>query len=458
VRLNPNGSVDNSFIPGTGADDRIWNINRLADGSLMAYGGFQSFNGSPRKCIARLNADGSLHSNYETFDIAHGGATVSVRALKDSPLGLLIGGYFTGYGGKYHARLARAWADGSADPTFTAWGNETFKCISVQQDGKILAVGDFGNVYGYEPRTGLARYHPDGTVDLGFRPVVLKADGAFADLAWVEPLDNGQIMIGGEFTQVADAAKVMQPRIAVARLNADGTLDPSFNAQINIPDGYNIRVNGGGEIDGKYYIGGYVYYNEMEAGFFTRFTSTGAPDTSFGSAGGPAAHVNLFNGEVRCGTSQNDDKIIVAGDFTQMIDGSPAPPLVNHIARFTTAGLLDTTFAANPGANGPIHAIDRQRPGDKLFVGGVFSAYHGVARPNLARLHPDGSLDAGFDPGAGPNGAVYAINYNSSTKRLRIGGAFTAYSGVPRSRVAQLFAGSQFLPAVPLLLEPHDFQ
>jgi len=242
----------------------------------------------------------------------------------------------------------------------------------------------------------------------------------------------------------------MQPRSGFARLNADGTLDPSFNAQITIPGGSNIRVNGGGAGDGTYPMAGYVFYNGEPAGFYTRLTSTGDLDPTFGPAGGPAPHVNLFNGEARCGTDQNDGKIIIGGDFTAMIDGSGSPPQVGRIARFTYDGLLDTTFGATPGANNPIHAMERQWPGGKIFIGGAFTSYNGVVRNYVARLNPNGSLDTSFNPGVGANGPVYAFNWNDYIRRVRIGGAFTKYQDVSRPGIAQVFASRDSI--TPLLL------
>jgi hypothetical protein len=110
--------------------------------------------------------------------------------------------------------------------------------------------------------------------------------------------------------------------------------------------------------------------------------------------------------------------------------------------------LLDLTFAAKPGANGPIYYIDRQWPSDKLLIGGAFSLYNGVTRNNLAGIKPDGSLDTGFDPGTGPNGAVYAIAWNEYIRKARIGGAFTIYNGVSRSRIAQIIGGGGINPAI----------
>ena len=165
-----------------------------------------------------------------------------------------------------HARMARVNFNGTSDPSFKAMDG-IVRSISTQPDGKLLVAGHFGVVSGYIPCTGLARLNLDGIPDLSFKPVVVKADGSFPDLYMVEVLDNGQILIAGDFAKIDDANHVMQPRTAFARLNADGSLDPTFNAQITIPGGSNIRVTAGGEMDGLYPVGGYVFYQGSPAAF-----------------------------------------------------------------------------------------------------------------------------------------------------------------------------------------------
>ena len=136
-----------------------------------------------------------------------------------------------------------------------------------------------------------------------------------------------------------------------------------------------------------------------------------------------------------------------------MIDGSGTPPQVGRIARFTLEGLLDTTFAATPGANNPIHVMERQWPGDRIFIGGAFTSYNGVVRNYVARINTDGSLDTSFNPGVGANGPVYAFIWNDYIRRLGIGGGFTTYQGVSRPGIAAVLAGgSSITPLLFLLL------
>ena len=263
------------------ANDRIWTMFKRGDNTWMIYGAFQSVNGSPRQCIANLAANGTLSSEYESFTIANSAASATVNAIQDSPQGLYVGGSFSGFGGKYHARMARLNFDGTVDPSFKSQMDGMVRSIRTQPDGKLLVAGNFGNVLGYTPRTGLARFNLDGSLDRTFNPVVVKGDGSFADIYMVDREDDGKIVIAGDFAKIADANHVMRPRTGFARLNPDGFLDLTFDAKLTIPGGTNLRVTAGGKMDDLYPMAGYVLYNGSAAGFFTRLTSTGALDLTF---------------------------------------------------------------------------------------------------------------------------------------------------------------------------------
>src|SRR5690606_36717529 len=74
------------------------------------------------------------------------------------------------------------------------------------------------------------------------------------------------------------------------------------------------------------------------------------------------------------------------------------------------------------------------QPDGKVLVGGFFTQLGGKPRNRLARLNPDGSLDATFDPGA--NHAVYSLALQPDGKVL-VGGVFTQLGGQPRNLLAR---------------------
>src|ERR1700680_4173948 len=53
----------------------------------------------------------------------------------------------------------------------------------------------------------------------------------------------------------------------------------------------------------------------------------------------------------------------------------------------------------DPNANGTIRVVVVQ-PDGKILIGGDFTSVRGTPRNRIARLNPDGTLDAAFDPNA----------------------------------------------------------
>lgn len=104
TRLNTDGSIDPSFKTGSGADNVIWTLQIQSDGKILIGGDFTFFNGYARNRLARLNPDGSLDTSYAPGS----GAEAAVNSLVLAPDGkLLIGGAFTKLRSFNRNRIAR---------------------------------------------------------------------------------------------------------------------------------------------------------------------------------------------------------------------------------------------------------------------------------------------------------------------------------------------------------------
>lgn len=97
---------------------------------------------------------------------------------------------------------------------------------------------------------------------------------------------------------------------------------------------------------------------------------------------------NWHNGHVYALLSDGN-KIVVGGDFWQ-----PTP----YLTRLNLDGSPDTSFQPGNGPNAAVYSIARQNDG-KYLIAGDFTAYNGMAQVGLARLQPNGALDTGFVPG-----------------------------------------------------------
>jgi len=201
---------------------------------------------------------------------------------------------------------------------------------AVQLDGRILLAGEFTSVLGV-PRTNVARLNADGTLDTTFNPNANNRVNSVAVQA------DGKILLGGWFTTLQpNGAATATTRSRIARLNADGTLDTAFNPTAN-GDIYNVAV-------------------------------------------------------------QADGKILIGGAFSVLQpNGAAAGTTRNYVARLHADGALDTTF--NPNANPLVYSLTVQSEG-KILIGGVFTRLqpNGAATPTprsgFARLNNDAATQS----------------------------------------------------------------
>jgi uncharacterized delta-60 repeat protein len=146
------------------------------------------------------------------------------------------------------------------------------------------------------------------------------------------------------------------------------------------------------------------------------------------------------NGTIRAVVVQPDGKILIGGDFTSLSPNGGVAVTRNRIARLNPDGTLDAAF--NPNANGSVFAIAVQ-PDGQILAGGQFngaSSIGGQLRNRIARLDATTGLADSFNPNA--NNIVYSIALQADGKIL-VGGTFSganSIGGATRNRIARLDA------------------
>jgi len=124
ARLNANTSLDSSFNPGLGTDGAVYAVAQQSDQKLLLAGAFTNINGIKRSGIARLNPNGSLDSAFDPGTGVQGsshGAQARVRSMIVQTNGqILTGGLFSANGGLPRSGIARLKPDGSVDSACNA--------------------------------------------------------------------------------------------------------------------------------------------------------------------------------------------------------------------------------------------------------------------------------------------------------------------------------------------------
>ena len=275
ARLNSNGTLDTTFLPGMGADANVNALLIEPDGKILIGGAFNTVNGTAHPNVARLNLNGSVDSTFNApavdavqclalqsdTKILFGGATIGrlnsdgssdnsfsagfgvdglIRTLAVDGNGLIaIGGDFTTYNGNARAHIARLLTNGTLDDSF-ATGNGvvgtgvTVKSIVFEDDCTILLGGSFTNFDG-NTRPGIARLDSSGSIDPNFNPSVVSA---FPGVNAIAPFNDGRVYLGGSFTSYGRFARRYVVRIIGRDLNL-GTNSFSLSST-------NLLVNSGG--------------------------------------------------------------------------------------------------------------------------------------------------------------------------------------------------------------------
>lgn len=425
VRLNSDGSLDESFNPGTGiaatSSQYIQSAVLQPDGKIIIGGLFTTYNGVSKSRIARLNADGSLDTTFEGTGTSTTAAHYVYSVALQNDGKILIGGNFTSYNGTNVNRVARLNSDGTLDTTFnTGTGSaNAIRNITVQNDGKILIGGEFSAFNGTAAGR-LIRLNEDGSIDPGFNPGGIGGNSGGIFSIKIQP-DN-KILIGGTFTQFNGISQN-----GIARLNTDGTIDTT----LTIGNGTSgelssIEIDANGNI---LIAGSFTHYNLVPRRYLTRISSTGELDYTFNPETG-------VNGSVYTNIQQPDGKILIGGYFSY-VNGAP----VRNLARLNLDGSVDTTFDTGEGPRGTgiVERIALQDDG-KILIGGYFSTYDGIARERIARLNPDGSLDETFNPGTGAAGNSPRINSIAIQPdgKILIGGLFESFNGTAIKSIVRL--------------------
>lgn len=227
---------------------------------------------------------------------------------------------------------------------------------------------------------------------------------------------DGKIVIGG-------------PSL-IARLNTNGSLDTNFQASVT-GEVWSTAVQG----DGKVLVAGRFTAIDGTPRFcVARLNSNGSLDDGFSP--GLVSQMGGTYSFVFSVVPQPDGMVLIGGEFKSI--GGVAR---NGIARLAGDGSVDSYFdpgagLPDPGRTDSIRCVGLQ-PDGKILVAGGFSTFNGVARGNVARLNPDGSLDTNFNSVPGPNGFVMSLAIQPDGGVL-IGGGFTAVDNVARSRIARL--------------------
>ncbi len=246
--------------------------------------------------------------------------------------------------------------------------------------------------------------------------------------------DAGRIIVTGKFTTVGGTS-----RTAVARLLADGSLDTSFADPGLVAPSGDLEVHAAvvqPGTGGSILIAGNFASAASSPAYtgIARLTSSGAIDTSFAAI--------TLNGRGYGVAVLPDGNIAVGGYFTGITQGGTTPT----VPRFVVLGPNGTMLTPLPtGFQGDVFRVQVD-PDGRIVVAGRFNSFFGGAGPaKLARMSASGARDLTF------TGAVYDSDFGTNSAsvqsmlvvaggKLLVGGFFTKVDGTNRGYLARLNA------------------
>jgi uncharacterized delta-60 repeat protein len=422
VCYNTDGSLDNSFDTDGIATAAFTNtvegwsaISIQTDGKIVQAGKVRLSGSQTVIAVARYNSNGSLDNSFDgdgelTTSMGQNDEADAVVIQTDGKI--MVTGITSASALAYSDfALVRYNSNGSLDNTFDGDGklasaigisSDYGYAVIEQTDGKFFAAG-----YAWDGSSGdfaLAKYNTDGSFDNSFNGngKLLFDVGGSQDVMRTSVLQvDCKIVVAGYSTNSYGGTN----DFAVARYNADGSLDNSFDGDgkltTAISSNNDYATGVAVQPDGKIVICGYTYNGSTYDIALARYNTNGTLDNSFDGDGKLITVVGTTV-IVSAISIQTDGKILVAG---YNYNGSPSTytSIAFALFRYNADGSLDNTFngtgkvLTNIGTFAYATSMVLQPDGKIVVVGYSYNGLGSQTMVALARYNTNGTLDNSFD-------------------------------------------------------------
>ena len=359
----------------------------------------------------RFTANPTFAPRFE----GEGGVPAEISAIVPMSDGWVVAGTFTRVNGQVRGRIARIRRDGTLDNDFAAAGgfDNAVHTLARLPDGTIAVGGMFSSFAG-QPRVRMAKLKADGTLDGGFRlvPALQGASGEVVNAILAQP--HGGLLLGGNFADGAGARRWLR------RVDRTGAIDPEF-----IPGDLfanaTVKALGSEMASGRTLVVGNIRPAAMASiarGAF-RLEQDGSLDPFFDAAD--------FEGDAQAISFLPDGRVLLGGGFFPRNSTS-----LRGVVRLLPGGSADPSYAPAGGFDQNVAAILAQEDG-RVVAGGYFRAINGLPRPPLLRLTATGAIDSTFGvagmPPAAAGEAIRALEFTVGGGIL-VGGTWMQFGSV----------------------------
>lgn len=415
ARLTTSGELDATFDDdgkqtiSFGDLDDLGTCVALDSAGRIMLGGYAQFGPQFDFAVARLTTTGALDMTFSS----DGKTTFVVGPSNDYAFGIavtsldqiVVAGAANGVSNADIA-VARLTSAGQLDASFDGDGKVTVAFGIADDRATGVVIDSLNRIvlagYGFDgsrQHCAIVRLTVSGGLDSTFdgdgKQTV--AFGAYDDLAYGTATDaSGRITIVGELFNGINSTDM-----GIARLTDNGGLDGSFDSDGKQTLGLNSRSDADGRalaVDslGRIFMAGYARNGDNYDFAVARFTPAGFPDAAFGNAGVVKIPIGASNDQAFAVAVDSFDRIVVGGEWVTASGGTDLA-----VVRLTQSGALDASFDGDGRQTFTFGAtfeslyglaVDSQ---DRIIAAGA--AANTTTDIAVARLTPEGALDASFD-------------------------------------------------------------
>lgn len=411
AHIYANGGVDTLFKPAA-LGGTLTSVLPATDGHVYVYGALTNYGGVRDSSIYKLNRFGQRVSGFRTGAFRRNASVGNINALLElADSTLLVGGSFNSVQSTAVSGLVRIGKDGRLRSGFTATlsANSAVTGIVKYDDNRYIIWGSFTTYNGLSAN-GVARIYADGTLDPFF---ITPTFNAVLTKITIRP--DKKVLVAGAFTQVGS-----NNGRGVALLDSSGTHITSFVVS---------AVTGG--------VMGAEYYGPNRNVVYGDFTGLNgfASNSIVLVLNDQGAVVNSFSGTIKPNDAVRDvyygadGTLLLAGEFTQL--GSN---LAGRIARINRFSRYDYTFNSGRGASARAYKFREIRTGahqGKYMLAGEFTHFNNRFTGPICRLNTDGTVDTTFTPPSfGTTSIIFDMEIQTDGKIL-VGGNWQGSGGTP---------------------------
>ena len=376
IRYNPDGSLDNDFgIDGivttdiSGIDDYATALVVDANGKIVVAGvsiATGQVTARTNFAVVRYLSDGRLDPDFDDDGIVETSFTkqndqAAALAIQNDGKIVVAGTADIGSGDSDFA-IARYHPDGSLDTSFDSDGkvttsfspiNDQGHAVAIQTDQKIIVAGT-ANLPSGNSDFALARYHPDGSLDLSFDGDGLVTTG----ITKLNDEANGVAVQGDGSIFAAGTSDLNSgnSRFAVVAYNKDGSLDSTFGTggieQIDISLLDDMAAAIAIQTDAQLILVGTADSGRPVTATTSfavvRINSSGGPDDTFGDQGVVTTKLSSLNDAAAWVALDSDENIVVVGTADQGSSAGSVFAVVRYV------GASDSPPPSNGGATGAV--------------------------------------------------------------------------------------------------------